>query len=160
VFPVLEFAAATEPQPDTAGGSQIPAFENTLRVLIVEDNRINQRVVRGQLDLLGLRYELASNGLDAVAKVTDNKYSVILMDCHMPEMDGWEAARRIRALPNGRNIPIIAMTASATPEDRHAATEAGMDGFLAKPFTRAELESTLSHYIPAVHNAARNIFVS
>jgi len=153
VFPVLEFASG--PQPPAATRSSVRAFENAPPLLIVEDNRVNQRVVRAQLDLLALRYEIASNGVDAVAKLAKGRYSVILMDCHMPEMDGWEATRRIRNLPNGQHVPIIAMTASATEEDRHAASAAGMDDFLAKPFTRAELESMLSRYIPAslpVHN--------
>jgi Response regulators consisting of a CheY-like receiver domain and a winged-helix DNA-binding domain len=95
---------------------------------------------------LGLAVEVASNGVEAVAKCSSTDYAAVLMDCQMPEMDGYEATRRIRAL-QGRRVPIIALTAGAAPSDRRFAIAAGMDDFLSKPVQRAELARLLDRWL-------------
>jgi signal transduction histidine kinase/ActR/RegA family two-component response regulator len=114
-----------------------------LPILVAEDNAVNQRLVCAQLARLSIRTELATNGLEAVAKCRQTCFAAVLMDCQMPEMDGWEATRRIRALP-GLRLPVIAMTASSSAVDRKLAADAGMDDFIAKPFNQVELLSVLN----------------
>jgi signal transduction histidine kinase/DNA-binding response OmpR family regulator len=111
-----------------------------LRVLVVEDNQVNQLLVTTILAKAGMRAEVAANGVEAVQAVHARNFDVILMDMQMPEMDGLEATRRIRQLgAMGRAVPIIAMTANAMQEDRRRCLEAGMNDFVAKPIDSAEL---------------------
>jgi signal transduction histidine kinase/ActR/RegA family two-component response regulator len=125
---------------------QVASVYATLPVLVVEDNRVNQRVATVLVRSLGLEVEVANNGLEGVERCSSNDYSAVLMDCQMPEMDGYEATRRIRALKRKR-VPIIALTAGAASSDRHLALEAGMDDFLTKPVQRAELARVLDRWI-------------
>ena len=105
-----------------------------LHILVAEDNGVNQMVVGAMLGQLGHSCELASDGLEAVAKFAQGTYDAVLMDIHMPNLDGIAAARRIRATRRGRaRTPIIALTANAMVEDREAYIEAGMDDHVAKP---------------------------
>ena len=115
-----------------------------LTILLVEDNLVNQRVAQALLQRLGATVVLAGNGLEAVAKCRERKFDAVLMDCHMPEMDGYAATIEIRksAGPNCR-VPIVALTAGVSGEERRKALQSGMDGFLAKPVSREELASTL-----------------
>ena len=115
-------------------------------ILVVEDNAINQKVTVAVLRSLGLSCELASDGMEAVEKCLERKYSVILMDCQMPGMDGFEATRRIRAGIRGR-VPIIALTAAAGGSDRRLAVDAGMDDFLSKPLVRREFAEVLGRWL-------------
>jgi signal transduction histidine kinase/CheY-like chemotaxis protein len=117
------------------------------RVLIVEDDRVNQHVIRLMLENLGLQITVIDNGESAVELATRGLWDVVLMDCQMPGMDGYEATQRIRARLNGRRLPIIALTANAMAEDRAACTTAGMDDFLAKPVRRAELHACLEKWL-------------
>jgi signal transduction histidine kinase/CheY-like chemotaxis protein len=111
-----------------------------LRVLVAEDNQVNQLLVTTILAKAGMRAEVAANGVEAVQAVHQRHFDVILMDMQMPEMDGLEATRRIRQLGAlGRAVPIIAMTANAMQEDRRRCLEAGMNDFVAKPIDSAEL---------------------
>ncbi len=105
-----------------------------LRVLIVEDNPVNQRVASRLLERLGTRADVAGNGREALAMTQELPYDVVFMDCQMPEMDGYEAARRIREMegPN-RNVQIIALTADVLEGSRERCLAAGMNGFIAKP---------------------------
>jgi len=131
-------------QPST--GPQVGNMRTTSPILVVEDNRVNQRVAMMLVRGLGLAVEVANNGLEAVKNCSSNDYAAVLMDCQMPEMDGYEATRRIRALKRKR-VPIIALTAGASSSDRDLAIEAGMDDFLTKPVQRAELARVLGRWI-------------
>ncbi len=120
------------------------------RLLLVEDNLVNQRVALHMLAKMGYQVELAQNGVEAVEKLASARYDLVLMDCQMPEMDGFEATRIIRD-PASRvldhAVPVIAMTANAFAEDRERCLAAGMDEFLAKPVDRQTLAAMLSRWI-------------
>lgn len=123
-----------------------------LSILVAEDNEINALLARSLLVKLGHRPVMAANGRDAVetwlsARAAGAPYDVVLMDIHMPELDGLEAARHIRAAELSANTgrtPIIALTANAFAEDREVCLKAGMDGFLTKPLDRDRLVEALS----------------
>jgi signal transduction histidine kinase/CheY-like chemotaxis protein len=121
------------------------------RVLVAEDNPVNQRVASHMLNKLGYRCDIASNGLEAVEMLAQLPYDLVLMDCQMPELDGYSATRAIRERENSgsRHTPIIAMTANAMREDRARCLEAGMDGFIPKPIALEELETAMECWIPA-----------
>ena len=112
-----------------------------IRLLLVEDNRVNQMVAKGFLDRYGLRFDLAENGVEALARLEERPYDLILMDVHMPEMDGLEASRRIRTLtdPVRRDTKIIAMTASVLNSEVNECFAAGMNDYTGKPFKPEEL---------------------
>ncbi|GLQ30428.1 ATP-binding protein [Litoribrevibacter albus] len=112
---------------------------DSLEVLVAEDMQQNADLLRIRLESLGHRMTHAVNGARAVEQVQKQAFDLILMDIQMPEMDGLEATRKIRQLKQGKSIPIIALTASVMHEDRHACTEAGMDGFVKKPIVFNEL---------------------
>jgi len=117
---------------------------NPPRILVAEDNPVNQRLIRAQLSRLGCRADIVSNGVDAVAGVTRSTYDLVLMDCKMPEMDGFEATARIREREGpGRHTWIIAMTANAMEGDREHCLEAGMDDYIAKPIQLGDLVHVL-----------------
>ena len=118
------------------------------RVLLVEDNEINQEVAKDILEQLGLSVDTAFNGRVACRKVEANQYDLILMDMQMPIMDGLEATGKIRNLPNGERVPIVALTANAFDKDRRRCFKAGMNGFISKPFEPDQLHAVLSRWIP------------
>ena len=115
-----------------------------VRMLVAEDNFVNLRLVTLMLQKLGYRADYAGNGIEAVNAVSRQPYDIVLMDVQMPEMDGVEATRRIRSNTNGHQPYIVAVTANVLHEDRQLYVEAGMNAFLAKPFTPDELEVTLA----------------
>jgi signal transduction histidine kinase/CheY-like chemotaxis protein len=119
------------------------------RVLLVEDNPINQGVAKAMLAKLGLKCQLAGDGAQAVDRVCAGEFDLVLMDCQMPVMDGYQATAAIRALPGGRGatLPIVALTANAMQGDEQVCLDAGMNGFLAKPYTLASLHDTLAHWL-------------
>jgi CheY-like chemotaxis protein len=114
-----------------------------LRVLVAEDNVVNQRVARLQLEKLGHRVDVVANGLEVLEAVERVPYDVILMDCQMPEMDGYEATRRLRSASSRREILIVAMTAHAMEGDRELCLAAGMNDYVSKPMRSPELEAAL-----------------
>jgi CheY-like chemotaxis protein/HPt (histidine-containing phosphotransfer) domain-containing protein len=117
------------------------------RILLAEDNIVNQKVAVGMLKRLGCRVDVVSNGEEAVTALERFTYDLVFMDCHMPVLDGMEATRRIRQREAGRgHVPIVAMTASALQEDRDACERSGMDAFLTKPLQLATLRDTVQRY--------------
>jgi CheY-like chemotaxis protein len=138
--------AALEAMPSSAAEpGEVP-----LRVLVVEDDKVNQLVVLGMLRQMAHRGHCVADGIEALEALTRESYDVVLMDIRMPNMDGIEATQRIRRLtgPVAR-IPIIALTANATTEERLRCAEAGMNDFISKPFRRAELETMLQKWRPS-----------
>ena len=132
---------------DTAAAGQAP-----LRMLLVEDNAINQEIALAMLEDSGYEATPADNGARALALWERSPFDVILMDCQMPEMDGFEATRRLRRMESeqGRSrTPIIALTANAILGDRELCLDAGMDDYLAKPYTRAALLAMLTRWRPS-----------
>ena len=125
-----------------------------LRILLAEDNSVNQKVALLLLERLGYAADVAENGLEVLAALRRQDYDVILMDVQMPEMDGLEAARRIAAEPpRGRRPRIIAITANALRGDRDACLAAGMEDYLSKPILLDDLRATLLRAEP-IHAAA------
>ncbi len=121
------------------------------RILLAEDNPVNQKVALGMLRRLGLEADLVANGRAAVERATAKPYDLILMDVQMPEMDGFEATRALRRdPPPGSQIPIIAMTANAMSGDRERCLEAGMDDYLAKPVKLDQLRSMIERWMGGV----------
>ena len=123
-----------------------------IRVLLTEDNELNREIAAEILKEYGFVVETAENGAEAVEKIRASKpgdYDLVLMDVQMPVMDGYDATREIRALPDPAlaGIPILAMTANAFDEDRRSALECGMDGFLSKPIVIAELVHELQRLL-------------
>ncbi len=121
-----------------------------LRLLLAEDNLVNQHVAQAILRKLGLKADLAVNGKEAVDAVLAQDYDLVLMDCQMPEMDGFQATRQIREQEtSARRVPILAMTANAMQGDRERCLECGMDDYLAKPVTLDGLKNALHRWLPA-----------
>jgi hypothetical protein len=130
------------------GAKAVPHASLGRRVLLVEDNEVNQRVARHLLKKLGCTLEVAGNGRIALQMLgEDSSWDVVLMDCQMPEMDGFEATRlwREREAP-GRRVPIVAMTANAMQGDRERCLASGMDDYITKPVQPAELERVIGHW--------------
>lgn len=125
-----------------------PKTKFTGKILLAEDNAINRKLALKLLETLGYKADVAVNGKEAFDAVQADDYGLILMDCQMPEMDGYDATRQIRALGNNKSsIPILALTANAMRGDREKCLAAGMDDYLAKPIDRKELASMLAQYL-------------
>ncbi|MFB3885193.1 MAG: response regulator [Thermodesulfobacteriota bacterium] len=119
------------------------------RVLVVDDNIVNQKMAVKMLEKLGCTAEVARNGLEALEKVAKSTYDLVLMDCQMSEMDGYEATSKIRLRENGSShVLIVAMTAHAMPGDRERCLKAGMDDYIAKPIKKETLSEIMTKWIP------------
>lgn len=119
------------------------------RVLLVEDNPVNQLVAKGMLGKLGCDVVVAAHGAEALDQLEHDEFDLVLMDCNMPVMDGYEASRQIRQSGRWPNLPIVALTANAMSEERERCRAAGMSDYLAKPFRREELAALLDQWMPA-----------
>jgi CheY-like chemotaxis protein len=138
--------AAAEP----AVAVEVPArmANRGLMVLTVEDDPINRIVTGELLARLGLQSEMAENGQEAIEMANRTAYAAIFMDCQMPQVDGFEATRQIRAAENGHHVPIIAVTALTMPRDRQRCMESGMDDYLTKPVLLDELSLVVERWLP------------
>jgi CheY-like chemotaxis protein len=134
-----------EPLPScaVAAGDQPNAPE---RILIAEDNAINQKVIERMVQKLGYPVDLVANGREAITALGGSTYTLVFMDCQMPEMDGFEACREIRKLNGGAQIPIIAITANAMKGDRERCLAAGMDDYVSKPFKQEDLRVVIERW--------------
>nr|WP_272903922.1 response regulator [Pseudomonas petrae] len=133
-------------EPASGAVDELPQSRNAC-VLLVEDNPVNRTVVEAMLRSLGLQVSVAADGAEAVNMASLESFALILMDCRLPVMDGYEATRRIRLLPGLATLPIIALTANAQHGDRDICLQAGMNDYLAKPFKRTDLQQVLQRWL-------------
>jgi len=149
---VLEPPAVAQAAPPAEGAV------SSARLLLTEDNAVNQKVAVAILRKLGFTAEVASNGLEALERVKAGTYDLVFMDCQMPEMDGFQATRAIREWEAGRRrTPILAMTANAMQGDRERCLEAGMDDYIPKPITIVDLKAALGRWLSPADAAAEQI---
>ncbi len=144
--PVLEKKAPTGTAADRLNAYR-PAFQGR-KILIVEDNPVNQEIAVEVLKVVGATPKTASDGREALAAVTAESFDAVLMDIQMPNMDGYEATRKIREYPHLKSLPIVAMTASALLSDERKCIEAGMNAFIPKPIRQKTLFETLRKQLP------------
>lgn len=118
-------------------------------ILVVEDNLVNQKIIRIILDRNGCNYIIANDGVEAVQMYQNERFDLILMDCQMPNLDGLQATAKIREIESSNQqlrCPIVAMTANAMKGDEEKCLAMGMDGFLAKPFKSQDLVQTINRW--------------
>ncbi|WP_409026462.1 response regulator [Janthinobacterium sp. SUN098] len=150
-------AQAPEPEPETAAPSEsaaacapVPASEGGARILLVEDTALNRQLVCLQLGARGYRIDTAENGELGLQALAEQQYDLVLMDCMMPVMDGYQACRALRAreaASGAPRLPVIALTAGVTEDDRQRCMAAGMDDYLSKPFTAAQLREMVDRWL-------------
>jgi CheY-like chemotaxis protein len=132
-------APVAEPPSEEDAAQALGARHAGVRVLLVEDNPVNREVATAMLEAVGLSVDCAADGLEAVDKARAGRYALVLMDLQMPRMDGLDATRALRALPGWGEVPVLALTANASEDDREACLAAGMNGFIPKPVETATL---------------------
>ncbi|MEO8646666.1 response regulator [Pseudomonas sp.] len=139
-----------QPELNTINGARLDALSPLRRgrVLLVEDNPVNQLVAKGMLGKLGCEVIVAGHGGEALDQLEQSEFDLVLMDCNMPVMDGYEASRQIRRSGRWPQLPIVALTANAMSEERERCRAAGMSDYLAKPFRREELAALLDLWVP------------
>ena len=163
--PVAEKIEATPPpkakasKKKAASNKRAPGTENIKwrgRVLLTEDNKVNQKLAKRMLEKFGIEVDVADNGQEAVDAVTANDYEMVLMDCQMPVMDGYEATRQIRRLPSPKDLtPIIALTAHAMVGDREKCEQAGMNDYMTKPLRKEIFLAMLKKWLATDGDAAQ-----
>jgi signal transduction histidine kinase/CheY-like chemotaxis protein len=140
-----------KPEQPSASRSETSFIKLDAKILLVEDNPINQMVAQKMLEKVGLKPMLANNGVEAMQLLNEQIFDLVLMDCQMPEMDGFSATREIRKLQikaaNQNAIPVVAMTANVMSGDRERCLEVGMDDYIGKPVQRDQLESVLRKWL-------------
>lgn len=152
----VPYAACSAPQ-DTARSLVPAALGAHVRILVAEDNRVNQIVIRNLLKKRQLDFKVVENGAEVLESLAEGAFDLILMDCHMPVMDGYTACVTIRDSSGDAfnpRIPIVALTADASPEARSRCEAAGMDDFLSKPFDVQDLDRVLSHWLGGLAGGA------
>jgi len=117
------------------------------RILVVEDNALNLKLIRDVLEHAGFTVLVATTGEEGVDVATRGGLDLVLMDLQLPGIDGTEAMRRIRAHPAGRELPVVAVTAFAMPEDRELVSSAGFDGYIEKPISTRALPEVVRRYV-------------
>jgi two-component system sensor histidine kinase/response regulator len=154
LFDVLHSLLAAKPEHanrrvvDEGTSTDQAAAHRWARLLVVEDSVANLKVAVRMVEKLGYRADVANNGAEAVRVLGDMHYDAVLMDCHMPEMDGFDATREIRKNePEGRHTPVIAMTASALSGDRERCLAAGMDDYISKPIKMHVVAAVLERWL-------------
>lgn len=163
---LLEILRKQKPSPKGNNQSSATLYEAPGRadadshgcvILVAEDNPVNQMVIRKILGKMGFVFDLAKDGKIALEMFQAHDYGLLLTDLHMPEMDGIELTKSIRALsaPRARHVPVIAVTADVLPETKSKCTEVGINGFLSKPLEIAELEASICHWLPAADQLRR-----
>jgi signal transduction histidine kinase/ActR/RegA family two-component response regulator len=146
----LPLLLANEPSIQQKNPASPNRYRHGATVLVAEDNPINRKVVRWSLQQMGCKVEVANDGQSAVDFLANNQVDLLLMDCEMPDMDGFQATRAIRRSEHAMaRVPIIALTADATKGASERCFEAGMDDYIAKPFRRADLLKILQRWVPA-----------
>ncbi|MGZ8230349.1 MAG: response regulator, partial [Burkholderiales bacterium] len=155
---VSVMAGTGEPNPDAAEKASAAAVRRRQggRLLLAEDNPVNQEVALGILKIERYEVTVANNGAEALELYSRAKFDLVLMDCHMPHMDGFEATRKIREIEkhsNLKRVPIIALTANAMQQDREECLNAGMDDHLSKPYSRMQMRAMLERWLPE-HDAS------
>jgi len=153
LFRCLAWAAGVMASDDRATPDAAPeeqtGTEQSLAVLLVEDNQVNQLVASNLLKKLGHRADHAENGLKAIQALEQSHYDLVLMDCQMPVMDGYEATQRIRQNPQWKDLPIIAVTANVMQGDREDCLASGMNDYITKPYKRDELREVINRWRPS-----------
>jgi CheY-like chemotaxis protein/HPt (histidine-containing phosphotransfer) domain-containing protein len=149
---VEDSPAPEQPPAEAAAVALDPA---SAPILVVEDNPVNQQVARGWLRKLGYRADVAANGFEALEALSRIPYAAVLMDCQMPEMDGYQATAELRRREGQRHTPVIAMTANVMRGDRERCLEAGMDDYVPKPVRLEDLDAALRRWLPASELATR-----
>jgi two-component system, sensor histidine kinase and response regulator len=157
---VADRNAMRQEQPPTSAPVPVTTQWPKIRILLAEDNRVNQKVALGQLKKLGLTADIAANGLEVLTSLPRFHYALIFMDCLMPEMDGYAASRAIRELEKSlaptwpAPVYIIAMTANAMQGDREKCLAAGMDDYVSKPVRLPDLEAAIERFLARERKSA------
>ncbi|MFM2588113.1 ATP-binding protein [Vibrio sp. TBV020] len=133
-------------------------IDSDINVLVVEDTRVNQQIIKVMLNLLNIHSTIVNNGLEAIEICEQHRFDAILMDCHMPVMDGYEATRSLRSHDDWRKtVPIIAVTANVMQEHKTQCLESGMDGFLSKPVEPKQIREAMIEHIPHLEEMISNV---
>ena len=148
LYQTLQYLLQKNDQDIPADRTSSTPVSHRARILLVEDNPVNQLVAKGMLSKLGCDVVVAAHGGEALKQLEQRTFDLVLMDCNMPVMDGYEATRQIRHRGRWPKLPIVALTANAMPEERERCRSAGMNDYLAKPFRREELAALIDTWVP------------